>query len=334
MHKRLFALSALLLSVVLAACGGSGSSGSAQKFTLGVSLSTLSNPYFIALDKGIREAAAKDKVDIIETNANNDAATQISQVQDLITKDVDLLILNPVSEDGIVPVVQQANKANIPVITVDRGTSGGKVVSFVETDNVTLGAQAVDYIAQALTKRYGSPKGKIVDLQGLRGSSPAENREKGFLQEMKKYPNIQVVASQAANFDEETAYNLTTNILQAHPDVDAIFAANDDTAVGATKSMQAGHHFFPIGNSKHIFIIGIDGSEQALQDIRNGSQDATISQNPLKEASTAVDEATQYLSGKSVPAHVFYPSQLITADNITSTQVKNYGLWGDEANSK
>lgn len=332
MYKRFIALGAMLfLLLSLSACGGGSSSGGSQKYTIGVALSTLTNPFFIAMDKGIRSEAAKKNIDLIETNANNDASTQISQVEDLITKKVDLLILNPVNADGIVPVVQQANKANIPVITVDRGSSGGKLASFVETDNVALGKEAVDYIAQALIKRYGSAKGKIIDLQGLRGTSPAENREKGFRQELQKYPGIQVVAAQAADFDQEKAYNITTDLLQAHPDIDAIFSANDDTAIGATKSMQAAHRFYPIGNPKHIIVIGIDGSEQALQGIRDGSLDATISQNPLKEASTAIDEAVDYLNGKSVPAHVFYPSQLITADNINSPQVKAYGLWGDEA---
>ena len=334
MSRRLIALGAILFMLLsLAACGGGGgsSSGGSQKYTIGVALSTLTNPFFIAMDKGIRSEATKKNVNLIETNANNDASTQISQVEDLITKKVDLLILNPVNADGIVPVVQQANKAKIPVITVDRGSSSGQLVSFVETDNIALGKEAVDYIAQALTKQYGSAKGKIVDLQGLRGTSPAENREKGFLTELQKYPNISVVAVQAADFDQEKAYNITTDLLQAHPDINAIFCANDDTAIGATKSMQAAHRLYPIGDPKHITVIGIDGSEQALTDIRGGLLDATISQNPLKEASTAIDEAVQYLSGKSVPGHVFYPSQLITADNITSQQVKAYGLWGDEA---
>src|SRR5258708_37143871 len=202
MYKRFITLGTLLFLVVsLAACGG-GSSVSSKKYTIGFAISKLTNPFVIAMDKGVHAEVAKvGNVDLIETNANNDASTQVSQIEDLITKKVDLLILNPVSADGIVPVVRQANSAHIPVITVDRGVNGGSLGSFIETDNVALGKEGVDWIAQELTKRYGSAKGQVVDLQGLRGTTPAENRGKGFHQELQNYPNIQVVATQAADFD-------------------------------------------------------------------------------------------------------------------------------------
>jgi ribose transport system substrate-binding protein len=321
---------------MLAACGGGSGSGNSsgnggKQYTVGLSLSTLQNPFFVAMDKGMRDEAAKQNINLIDTNASGDASTQVSQIEDLITKKVDLLILNPIDSNGIVPVVKQANSAKIPVITVDRGASGGDLLSFIETDNVAMGKEAVDWIAQQLTKRSGSAKGNIVDLQGLRGTTPAENREKGFREELQKYPGINVVATQAANFDQEKAFNITTDILQAHPNVDAIFCANDDTAIGATKSMQGAHRAFPASDPKHIFVIGIDGSEQALTAIRGGTLDATISQNPLKLASKSIDFAAQSLQGKTVDKHVFYPSMLINKQNIDSQAVKDYGLWGDIA---
>jgi ribose transport system substrate-binding protein len=319
----------LVLVVLLTACGSTANSSGGKTFTIGFSLSTLTNPFFVGMDRGMRNEAAKMKVRLIDKNANGDASTQVSQIEDLITQKVDLLIINPISADGIVPVVQQANNAKIPVIAVDRGSNGGTLVSFVQTDGVAMGKQAVDWIAQQLTQRYGSAKGNIVDMQGLRGTTPAEDREKGFKEELQKYPNIHVVATQAANFDQETAYNVTADILQAHPNVDAIFAANDDMAVGASKEIQASKRFYPAGNSKHIFIIGIDGSGQALHEIRGGTMDATISQNPPKEASLAVDLAVQYLQGKQVPKNAFVPTMLITQSNIDSQDVKNYGLWGE-----
>ncbi len=321
----------VVMMIILTACGGAaGSSGGGGKqYTIGFSLSTLTNPFFVGMDKGMRSEATKLGVHLIDDNANGDASTQVSQVEDLITQKVDLLIINPISADGIVPVVQQANSAKIPVIAVDRGSNGGSLVSFVQTDGVAMGQEGVDWIAKQLTQRYGSAKGNIVDLQGLRGTTPAEDREKGFRQELQKYPDIKVVATQAANFDQETAYNVTADILQAHPKIDAIFSANDDTAVGASKAMQAANHFFPTGNARHIFVIGIDGSGQALQDIRAGTLDATISQNPPKEAIKAVDLAVQYLQGKHVSTNTLIPTMLINQANIDSQAVKDYGLWGE-----
>src|SRR5258708_4951395 len=222
----------VVMVIILAACGGgSNSTGSSKQYTIGFSLSTLTNPFFVGMDRGMRNEASKLKVHLIDDNANGDAATQVSQIEDLITQKVDLLIINPISAEGIVPVVQQANSAHIPVISVDRGSSGGALVSFVQTDGVAMGKEAVSWIAQQLTQRYGSAKGLIVDLQGLRGTTPAEDREKGFQEAVQNYPNIKVVARQAANFDQEKAYNGTSGILQTNPTMDAIFCANDDMAI-------------------------------------------------------------------------------------------------------
>ena len=322
-----------ILSAATVGCGVLAGTFSAQaqdkKLTVGVSVPTLNNAFFVGMDRGARTRAGELGYTVVAPNANGDMATQINQMEDLITKKVDVLIICPINAKAVVPSVKKANAANIPVIALDRGSDGGTLTSFIETDNVEMGNKAADFIADQLKARYGEPKGNIVNLQGLRGTTAAESREKGFTERLKKYPKIKVVAAQAGDFDQEKSLNLTMNILQANSKIDALFGANDDNTVGALKAIEAAKRFHPVGDKEHIIIIGIDGTGQALQAIRDGKIDATISQNPVKMASKAVDFAKEVAAGNKVEARVYYPNLLLTKANIDSPETKEYGLWGD-----
>jgi ribose transport system substrate-binding protein len=333
----LLTLSALLF----AACGeddsgGGGAAGGgggkpASDLTVGYAGPTLNNAFFVGLSEGVKRGARERGFEVKETNANGDAQTQFNDAQNLISQGVDALILTPIDQNGIVPAVQAANAQNIPVFTLDRGAKGGKVTSFVETDNVKAGRDAADYIAKRLKERYGEARGNVVDLVGLVGTSAAADREKGFSEGIAKYPGIKVVARQEASFDQEKALNVTSNILQANKKIDAIFGANDDNTIGAIRAIDAAKRFRPPGSDEHIIIVGIDGTEQALEAIRAGKQDATISQNPIKMAAKALDFVEQAASGEGdVPQRFFYPTILIEKDNIDSPEVKEYGLWSQE----
>jgi ribose transport system substrate-binding protein len=319
----LFLLTAVPLMVLFAACGPASSNSK----TIGLSLSSMDNSFFTNLDKGVKAEAAKYSYNVIDNNANNDASTQVSQVENMITRKVDVLIINPVSSQGISPVVQQANSAGIPVITLDRSSTSGKVTSFVQSNSVTMAQQAADWIAQQLHARSGSYKGNVVDLEGQLGTSSAQDRETGFRQEMQKYPGINIVATQAANFDQETAYNVMSDILQGHSQIDAVFGANDDTSIGAIRAIQAAHRYAPVGSPKHIFVIGIDGTPQSLSQIKNNNGvDATVAQDPLGMGKKAVDLAADHFANKSVASLVYFPDMLITAQNVNSQSVKDFGI--------
>jgi len=312
--------------------------GWAESVTIGYSVSTLANPFFQGMSKGV-EAGIKAHPDLtlINTSANGDANTQATQVLDLINQHVAALILNPINADAIVPVVKQANKRGIPVFTLDRGAACGSCqVNFLETDNVALGKEGADFIADRLKERYGSIKGKVIDLEGLLGTTAGDDRERGFAQEFAKLsqanPGLTLAARQAADFDADKGFNITTQLLAAHDDIDAIFNGNDDNAVGAMRAIKQANRFAPIGSPKHIVIVGIDGTEQGLSAIRKGQMDATLSQNPLTMAAQSVSYIEQYLHGdkSKIPAHQFWPHVLLTKANLDSAEVKSYGLWGDE----
>jgi ribose transport system substrate-binding protein len=319
-----------------------GPAHGAEPGTVGYSVATLANPFFQGMTRGVLDGIkSHPDLRLINTSANGDANQQATQVLDLINQHVAALILNPISADAIVPVVKQANKRGIPVFTLDRGAACGKCqVNFLETDNVALGKEGADYIAGQLKARHGSVKGNVVDLEGLLGTTAGDDREKGFSEEFqtlaKANPGLKLIARQAADFDADKGFNIMTQLLAAHSDIDAVFNGNDDNAVGAMRAIKQANRFAPIGQPKHIIIVGIDGTEQGLTAIRSGQMDATLSQNPLTMAAQSVAYVDQYLHGdkSKIPAHQFWPHMLLTKGNIDSAEAKSYGLWGDEVTKR
>lgn len=345
-RRRLVLLVAL--PVLVAACGetsagGAGGDGAtaerkpAGEITVGYAGPTLNNAFFVGLSEGVKRGAQAKGFKLRETNANGDASRQFNDAQNLINQGVDALILTPIDQNGIAPAVQAANEKGIPVFTLDRGAKGGKVTSAVETDNEKAGRDAANYIAARLKERYGSERGNVVDLQGLVGTSAAADREAGFQAAIKQYPDIEVVANQEASFDQEKALNVTSNILQANPRVDAIFGANDDNTIGAIRAIKSANRDAPPGSREHIIVVGIDGTAQALEAIREGTQDATISQHPIKMAAKALDfveAATVEGKERAIPPRVFYPTILIERSNLDSQEVTDYGLWSAEVEAE
>lgn len=325
------------LTTATAACSqvGGSSDGSKQlkasDVVIGYAGPTLTNAFFVGLEKGVKDGAKAQGFKLKETNANGDASQQFNDAMNLLNQGVNALVLTPIDSNGITPVVQAANKKGVPVFTLDRGASGGKITSFVETNNKAAGEQAADLIAAAMKKRYGSAKGNVVDLIGLVGTTAAADRETGFKKGLAKYPGLKVVARQEGAFDQEKSLNVMSNILQSQKNIDAVFGANDDNTVGAERAIDSAGRFSPPSSKSHIYIVGLDGTAQALQAIRAGKQDVTISQNPIKMAEKSIGYVKDLVvDGKKVPAHAFWPSQVITKANIDSAEVKQYGLWSSE----
>ncbi len=339
MKRSLFQWPALVTAAAMVATVSSTPAHAADKqFTVGYSVATLANPFFQGMTKGVVDAVkANSQLTLVNTSAQGDANTQASQIQDLINRKVDALIINPINAQAIVPIVKQANKAGIPVFTLDRGAACGTCqINFLETNNIALGTEGADYIAAQLKKRYGSIKGNVVDLEGLIGTTAGDDREAGFAKEMDKLakanPNLKIVARQEGGFDAEKSFNAMTSIMTANPQIDAVFNGNDDNAVGALRAIRQANRAVPLGDPKHIVVVGIDGTEQALSAIRQGVLDATLSQNPLTMSAQSVKYVAQYLSGKKtgIPAHAYWPHLLLTKANVDSAAAKSYGLWGDD----
>jgi ribose transport system substrate-binding protein len=194
--------------------------------------------------------------------------------------------------------VRAANEKKVPVLTLDRSASGGKVISHIASDNVAGGKLAGDLIA----KKLGG-KGNVVELQGVPGASAARDRGQGFHKAMSGAPGIKVVASQPADFDRTKGLNVMENILQAQPKIDAVFAQNDEMALGAIKAIQAA--------KRDIIVVGFDGTDDAVAAIKNGSMYASIAQQPAQIGSLGVDAADKVIKGKKVPAYTPVPLTVI-----------------------
>lgn len=314
------------------------SHGQDKKHLIGYSVSTLANPFFQGMTRGVvTSVRAIPGFSLLNTNANGDANAQATAVIDMINRGAEALILNAINSNAIVPVVNQARKRGIPVFTLDRGAACGDCqINFLETDNIALGREGAQFIAQKLKERYGSVKGNVVDLMGLLGSTAGDAREKGFADEFHKIAaenaGLKLIARQEGQFNQERSFNLMSQIMAANPTIDAVFNGNDDNAVGALRAVEQGGRQAPIDDPKHIIMIGIDGTEQALTAIRRGSLDATLSQNPLTMAAQSVAYVSDYFDGKKsdIPAHQYWPHFLVTKATIDGPAAKTYGLWADD----
>ncbi|MFI9563583.1 ABC transporter permease/substrate-binding protein [Streptomyces rishiriensis] len=280
-----------------------GSSPSANP-KIGLALSTLNNPFFVQIQSGAKAEAKKLGVDLTVTDAQNDASQQANQLQNFTSSGYDSIIVNPVDSDAASNSVKAADKAKIPVIAVDRGVNKAAVDALVASDNVAGGELAARTVAEKL-----GGTGKIVILQGQAGTSAARERAAGFAQGLKAYPGIQVLAQQPADFDRTKGLDVMSNLLQAHPDVQGVIAANDEMALGAIKALgsKAG---------KSVQVVGFDGTPDGLKAVEQGTLYASVAQQPSQLGKIAVDNALKALRGKKVEETVKVPVKVVTEANV------------------
>ncbi|MFI1000656.1 substrate-binding domain-containing protein [Streptomyces galbus] len=300
-----YALAAVVTVAVVGATsflhGGSPSSANPK---VGLSLSTLNNPFFVQIRSGAQAEAKKRGVDLTVTDAQNDASQQANQLQNFTSSGLGAIIVNPVDSDAAGPSVRAADKAKIPVIAVDRGVNKAHVDALVASDNVAGGELAARTVAEKL-----GGHGRIVILQGQAGTSAARERAEGFAKGLKAYPGIQVVAQQPADFDRTKGLDVMSNLLQAHPDVQGVIAANDEMALGAIKALGA-----KAGTS--VQVVGFDGTPDGLKAVEQGTLYASVAQQPSQLGRIAVDNALRALDGKDVPATVKVPVKVVTKENV------------------
>jgi len=287
------------LGVALAAIIAAGATTAAQAADkLALLLSTLNNPFFVTLKDGAATKAKELGYDLVVLDSQNDPAKELANVEDVLNQNVKLLMINPTDSDAVKTSVEAANKKKVPVITLDRSANGGEVVSHIASDNVAGGGMAAQLVIKAL-----SGKGVVAELQGIPGASAARDRGKGFDEAIAKTPEIKIVAQQTANFDRTQGLNVMENILQAHPDIQAVFAQNDEMALGAVKAIAAAN--------KSIFVVGFDATDDALAAVKAGSMYGTIAQQPAMIGSLGVETADKVIKGQSVPKYTPVPLKAI-----------------------
>ena len=266
-----------------------GSSGN----VIGFSVSTLNNPFFVTLTEGARKAATENNVELVVVDAGDDAAKQTSDIEDLVSRNVGVLIVNPVDSHAVAPAVKSAMSQGIKVIAVDRGVNGVDVDCQIASDNVAGARMATEYLMELVGEGA-----KVAELQGVPGASATIDRGAGFHQVADQ--SLQVAASQTANFNRAEGMTVMENILQSDGTIKGVFAHNDEMALGAVEAVAA--------SGKDIKIVGFDATDDAQKAVKDGKMAATVAQKPDKMGETAIGTAVKIMAGetveKSIPVEV------------------------------
>lgn len=286
---KVFGVAALLVAV--------SSAASAAGEKIGLVVSTQNNPFFVTLKEGAVQKANELGYELIVLDSQNDPSKELGNVEDLLVKGVDVLLINPTDSDAVVSSVRAANRSKIPVVTLDRAANGGKVVSHVASDNVLGGEVAGNYIVEKL-----GGKGKVVELEGIPGTTAARDRGEGFNKAIAG--KLDVVAKQAADFDRTKGLTVMENILQAQPEINAVFAHNDEMALGALKAIES-------SGRKNIIVVGFDATDDAVAAVKDGKLSATVAQKPAEIGAIGIEVAGKIIKKETVQENVPVALELI-----------------------
>ena len=303
--KILAAVLAAAMVFGMTACGGtSNDAGSAAaggdaagSGAIGLAVSTQNNPFFVTLVEGAQKAADAAGVKLVVTDAGDDAAKQTNDVDDLISKKVSVLIVNPVDSDAIAPAVEDAIAAGIKVIAVDRAVNGVDVDCQIASDNVKGAEMATEYLKSVI-----GDGAKVAELQGTTGASATIDRGQGFHNIADG--SLDVVASQTASFDRAEGLTVRENIIQSNGDLQGVFAHNDEMALGAIEAIEA--------SGKDIKIVGFDATDDGVAAVKDGKMAATVAQQPDMMGSTEVETAIKLMNGETVEKSIPVEVTLVT----------------------
>jgi ribose transport system substrate-binding protein len=282
---------------LLLTLAGCSTRGPEPEGVIGVSLLTLTNPFFRDVADAMREEAARHRYDVIITSGENLVAAQLNQVDNFLTKRVDAMVLFPCDSKAIGTAIAKANRAEVPVFTADIACMAkeARVTTHVASDNFGGGRAAAQAVAEML-----SGQGKIAILDFPEVESVIM-RTRGFLEEIKKTPGVEVVAILPGGGDKAKSFKAAEDVLQSHPDLNGIFAINDPSALGAVAAVEKA------GRSRQVQIVGFDAMPEGRYAVKQGKLYATIVQYPDKIGRTTIDVIARYMAGEHVPPQVLIP---------------------------
>ncbi len=291
-----------------------------DKYKVGFAQTESNNPWRLAQTASMKDEAAKRGWQLVYTDAAGSAAKQVADVNSMIAQGVDAIFLAPREEKPLVPAVMAAKKAGIPVFLIDRNVDaslakpGVDYVTFIGSDFVAEGKRA----GEAMVEATGG-KGIIIELEGSTGSSPANDRKKGFDEVIAKNPGLKIVASQSGDFARDKGRQVAESLLQAHPEATAIFAHNDEMALGAIAALEAAGK----KPGKDVLVVSIDGEKDALQAIADGKMYSTVECNP-KFGPKAFSTAVSYAAGEKIPPVTTNVDRYYDIKNAAASMADSY----------
>jgi simple sugar transport system substrate-binding protein len=294
--------------------------------------------------ESFKRYAEEAGMQVIDVNAESDVAKQDTQCTDLISKGVNAIVMVPVDSQAISACVDHASAANIPVFGIDRQPFNAKTIMTVMSDNYMAGKQGAQCVVDRLTEKYGSAKGIVIEVTGDLGTNVAQLRGKGFEDEIKKYPDIQLTTL-PTDWSPEKGASVVQNAFAKEPGIDAIFWHSDYTGAGIIPAMGEIGKNAKVGEEGHVILCGIDGDPNSLKNMAEGLQDATVNQ-PMLDFGVLANFVKKYLDGETLTTGAYTqegahwsPAEITDSDYglallmgtwlITKADVNDPTLWGN-----
>ncbi|MEO9528038.1 ABC transporter substrate-binding protein [Roseibium sp.] len=314
MKRTLLLATAIALGAMtsMAAAAGLPPLEEKERYKVGFSQMESNNPWRIAETKSFHDTAESCGWDLIATDAAGSAAKQVADVDSMIAQGIDVLFLPPREEKPLIPAVKKAKAAGIPTFLVDRSVdpnaakAGEDYVSFLGSDFIDQGKR----VAEWTIENFKGDKGVIVELEGTTGSSPANDRKKGFDDRILQDERFEIVASQTGDFARDLGRQVMETLLQAHPDVNIVYAHNDEMAIGAIQALElAGRK-----PGEDVLVVSIDGTRDALQAIIDGKMGVTVESSPFF-GPLACATMKRYAAGETIEPWVQVEDRIFTPEN-------------------
>jgi ABC-type sugar transport system substrate-binding protein len=319
MQKRILLSIVLLIAFVLTGCqpaqpaevtqeaapeaAATEAAAPVEKVQMAFFVPTMSDTWYVGALEGAKRRAAEKNVDLQMFDANNKVETQLQQVDTVIATGVDAIILSSVDPHAMVPSIERAKDAGIKVVVYDRPIfESTKVDALLVLDTPNMGIQAAEAIAAQLTQKHGEPKGKVIRVYGDLADTWVTYITEGWDPTMAKYPDIEILTANSGVWEVETAATNVAQLMATNSNIDAIFVDSDWLATGIIANLEASGEYGKAGEDTHIYFVGVNGSPEALDYIREGWMDATISTPVPDLTGAAVDIALMLTQGKPVPS--------------------------------
>lgn len=316
--RRIFAFLAAIVLTASVACQRGEQADATSRPKIAFVMKTLNNPFFIDMQRGAQAAAQEHNVELIVQAAERelDVERQMQIIENLIQARVQALCITPSGSQEIVPAIAKANAANIPVLIVDTrldsvaaARAGVHYETFIGSDNFAGGRAAGEYLVE-----HCNGTAQVAVLEGIPGHETGDSRLRGFHAALHSVPSMRIVASQPANWERDQGFNVFQNILQAHPEVTALFACNDMMALGAIEAIAAA------GKTGQITVVGFDAVDDARKAIAAGTMAVSVAQFPEEMGRTAVASAVRVLNGEKLPRVVPVKIGLVKKENEANVE--------------
>jgi len=312
MKRLLLTTAAIVFSC--AACNRGAPPGAGGKPTVALVLKTLNHPFFVDMRRGAQEAADRLGVTLQVQAAEReiDVEKQMQIVENMIQTGIQALAITPSGSREIVSALVKARDAKVPIVVVDTrldpkaaADAGVRAETFVGSDNYEGGKLAGEYLVKAT-----GGKARVGILEGIPGHETGDSRLRGFRDAVKGAAGVAIVASQPANWERDQGFNVFQNMLQAHPEIDSVFACSDLMALGAVEAIRAA------GKTGAIKVVGFDALDDAKKAIAAGSMEASVAQFPAEMGRAAIESAVKVIHGEKLPDEIKVKLELVTRDNV------------------